>query len=67
MYACLPLDAIVMAGNSLEPPHVEKMTTFSRPLNAMVLIIGGYILHAALIGTTIYELAKGRREIIKTS
>jgi hypothetical protein len=53
-----------MAGNSLAPPHVEIMTTFSKPLNAVLLIIGGYILQAALIGTTIYEL-KSRRGIVQ--
>ena len=67
MYACVPLAAIVMVGNSLAPPHIEIMTTFSKPLNAMVLIIGGYILQAALIGTSIYELTRARRGIIKTS
>jgi hypothetical protein len=61
LYACFPIAAIVMVGNSLAPPHVEIMTTFSKPLNAVLLIIGGYILQAALIGTSIYELAKAKR------
>ena len=47
---------LVIVGNSLARPHVEIMTTFSKPLNAGVLIVGGYVLQAALIGTTIYEL-----------
>jgi hypothetical protein len=64
LYACVPLAALVMVGNSLAPPHVEIMTTFSKPLNAVLLIIGGYILQAALIGTTIYEL-KSRRGIVQ--
>ena len=64
LYACVPLAILVMVGNSLAPPHVEIMTTFSKPLNAVVLIIGGYILQAALIGTTIYEL-KSRRGIVQ--
>jgi hypothetical protein len=41
------------------------MTTFSKPLNAVVLIIGGYVLQAALIGTAIYELAKARRQVVQ--
>lgn len=58
LYACIPLAVIVMVGNSLAPPHVEIMTTFSKPLNAVVLITGGYILQVALIATTVLELQK---------
>ena len=65
LYACIPLAVLVMIGNSLAPPHVEIMTTFSKPFNAVILIIGGYILQAALIGTTIYELAKARHGILQ--
>ena len=46
LYACIPLAVIVMVGNSLASPHVEMMTTFSRPFNAVMLIIGGYVLQA---------------------
>ena len=67
LYACVPLAILVMVGNSLAPPHVEIMATFSKPLNAVVLIIGGYILQAALIATTIYELARARRVLQKAS
>jgi hypothetical protein len=64
LYACIPLAVLVMIGNSLAPPHIEIMTTFSKPFNAVVLIIGGYILQVALIGTTVYEL-KTRRGILQ--
>ncbi len=64
LYACVPLAILVMVGNSLAPPHVEIMTTFSKPLNAVLLITGGYILQTALIATTIYEL-RSRRDIVK--
>lgn len=67
LYACIPLAVVIIAGNSLSQPHVEIMTTFSKPLNAVLLIIGGYILQAALIGTTIYELARARRVLQKPS
>jgi hypothetical protein len=66
LYACIPLAALVMVGNSLAPPHVEIMITFSKPLNAVVLIIGGYVLQAALIATTIREL-RVRRVVQKAS
>lgn len=64
LYACVPLAILVMVGNSLAPPHVEIMTTFSKPLNAVVLITGGYILQAALIGTILYDLSS-RRDIVQ--
>lgn len=63
LYACIPIAVIVMVGNSLAPPHVQIMTTFSKPLNAVVLIIGGYTLQAALIAATAYEFAKSRKGI----
>src|SRR5919202_6078112 len=65
LYACIPLAIIVMVGNSLAPPHVEIMTTFSKPFNAIILIIGGYILQAALIATTIFQLVRTRQVIVE--
>jgi hypothetical protein len=67
LYACIPLAAIVMIGNSLAPPHVEIMTTFSKPFNAVLLIIGGYILQAALIAVTVYELRTRKGMMKKAS
>ena len=65
LYACIPLAIIVMVGNSLASPHVEMMTTFSKPFNAVMLIIGGYVLQGALIGTTILQLVKTRQGIVQ--
>lgn len=65
LYACIPIAAIVMIGNSLASSHVEMMTTFSKPFNAIMLIIGGYVLQGALIGTTILELASTRQDIVQ--
>jgi hypothetical protein len=65
MYACIPLAVIIIVGNSLASPHVEMMTTFSKPLNAVMLIIGGYLLQAALIGTTILQLVRTRQIIVQ--
>jgi hypothetical protein len=62
---CIPLAILVMVGNSLATPHVELMTTFSKPLNAILLIIGGYVLQAALIGTTIVQFARARKAIVQ--
>jgi hypothetical protein len=65
LYACIPLAIIVMVGNSLASPHVEIMTTFSKPFNAIMLIIGGYVLQGALFGTTIFHLESRRQDIIQ--
>lgn len=63
LYACIPLAAIVMIGNSLAPPHIEIMTTFSKPLNAVVLIIGGYVLQMLLVITVVRELVLARQRV----
>jgi hypothetical protein len=65
LYACILIEVIVIVGNSLAPPHIEIMTTFSKPFNALLLIIGGYILQAALIGTTVMQLARTRLVIVQ--
>ena len=67
LYTCLPLAAIVIIGNSLAPPHVEIMTTFSKPFNAVVLITGGYILQAALVVATVHELVAKRNAMQKVT
>ena len=65
LYACIPLAIIIMVGNSLASSYVEMMTTFSKPLNALMLIIGGYVLQGALIGTTILQLIRTRQGIVQ--
>ena len=65
LYACIPIAIIVMVGNSFASPHVEIMTTFSKPFNAIMLIIGGYVLQGALIGTTIFQLVRTRQGIVQ--
>ena len=69
LYVCIPIAVAVMIGNSLAPPHVEIMTTFSKPFNAVLLIVGGCVLQIALIGASIFELAQSRKRSIteKTS
>src|SRR5215207_10678987 len=49
LYACIPIAALVIIGNSLATPHINLMITFSKPLNAIILIVGEYILQIALI------------------
>ena len=56
LYACIPLALLVVVGNSLAPPHVNLMMTFSKPVNAIVLIVGGYVLQIALIYTSLRSI-----------
>jgi hypothetical protein len=65
LYSCIPLAIIVVVGNSLAPLHVKMMTTLSKPFNAVMLIIGGYVLQAALVGTTIFQLVRTRQDIVQ--
>lgn len=53
LYVCIALAVAVIIGNSLAPRHVELMITFAKPLNSIVLILGGYILQAALLYTSL--------------
>lgn len=56
LYACIPLALLIIIGNSLAPPHVKLMMTFSKPLNAVILIAGGYVLQIALIYTSLKSI-----------
>jgi hypothetical protein len=56
LYACIPIAALVIIGNSLAPPHVNLMMTFSKPFNAIILIVGGYVLQIALIYTSLRSI-----------
>ena len=67
LYACIPLAALVIVGNSLAPPHVNLMMTFSKPLNAIVLIIGGYVLQGALIYTSLRSILNIRARRLTAS
>jgi hypothetical protein len=60
LYACIPLALLVIIGNSLAPPHIHLMITFSKPINAIVLILGGYILQVALIYTSLRSILNMR-------
>ena len=62
LWVCVGVAAVVMIGNSLAPPHVQIMTTFSKPANAVLLIAGGYILQALLVASCLRSIAKSRGE-----
>ena len=67
LFACIALALIVVIGNTVSPAHVHLMTTFSKPANALILIIGGYILQAALIYTSLVAIAGIRTRSVKQS
>jgi uncharacterized membrane protein len=67
LYACIPIAALVIIGNSLAPPHVKLMITFSKPLNAVILIVGGYILQITLIYTSLRSIVDSIRSRRLTS
>ena len=67
LYACIPLALIVIIGNSLAPPHVKLMMTFSKPLNAIILIAGGYVLQIALIYTSLKSILNIRSSRLTAS
>lgn len=60
LYACIPIAMLVIIGNTLAPPHVNLMLTFSKPLNAIVLILGGYILQFLLIIFSLKDIVEIR-------
>jgi hypothetical protein len=67
LYACIPIAALVIIGNSLAPPHVNLMMTFSKPLNAIILIVGGYVLQIALIYTSLRSILNRRSRRLTTA
>lgn len=51
-YSAIPnmvIAIIVIVGNTASPRHIEIMTSFEPLGNAIVLIIGGYVLQALLL------------------
>ncbi|HJT49915.1 MAG TPA: hypothetical protein VJ729_17170 [Nitrososphaeraceae archaeon] len=61
VYACIALALTVIIGNTTSPAHIHLMTTFSKPFNALILIIGGYILQGILIYTSSKSIVRFRR------
>ena len=58
LYACIALALTVIIGNTTSPAHIHLMTTFSKPVNALILIIGGYILQGILIYTSLKTIIR---------
>ena len=67
LYACISLAILIVIGNSVVAAHIHRIITFSRPLNTIILIIGGYILQALLIYSSLVEIRINRRKSMTTS
>jgi hypothetical protein len=67
LYACIPLATLIIIGNSLAPPHVNLMMTFSKPLNATILVLGGYVLQFILIYSSFRALLNIRSKRLTAS
>jgi hypothetical protein len=52
---------IVIVGNTVSPKHIEIMTNFVPAENAVVLIVGGYVLQGLLLGTSAIAFKKRKQ------
>ena len=67
LYACIALAIAIIIGNSTSPAHVHLMSTFVKPVNALILIIGGYILEGVLIYTSLKSIISMRSNSLTKS
>jgi hypothetical protein len=56
IYACIMIAVIIIVGNSFVTAHIHRIMTLARPINTLVLILGGYILQILLIYASIVTL-----------
>ncbi len=56
LFVCILIAIIIIVGNSLVNAHINRIMTLSRPLNTMVLIVGGYLLQGLLVYTSTMAL-----------
>lgn len=61
LYICIALASLIIIGNSITTAHIHRMMTFVKPVNTIVLIIGGYILQALLIYASVIAIMDKRR------
>jgi hypothetical protein len=62
LYICIVLAGLIIIGNSITTAHIHRMMmTFVKPVNTIVLIIGGYVLQALLIYASVIAIMDKRR------
>ena len=68
-YSVIPnivIAIIVIVGNTVSPKHIEIMSSFVPAENAVVLILGGYILQGLLFVTSAIALKKRKQLATQT-
>ena len=60
LYICIALASLIIIGNTITSAHIHRMMTFVKPVNTIVLIIGGYILQALLTCTSMVAILNKR-------
>ncbi|MFQ5920764.1 MAG: hypothetical protein ACE5JV_01955 [Nitrososphaerales archaeon] len=66
-YALIPnmiIAGIVIAGNTFSSTHADVMLTLNPIQNAVVLIIGGYVLQSLLIVTSVLAYKRLKRQLV---
>jgi hypothetical protein len=61
LYICIILASLIIIGNSITTAHIHRMMSFVKPVNTIVLIIGGYILQGLLIYASVIAIIDKRR------
>ncbi len=56
LLACIVLASLVIVGNTLSPVHTSIMSRLDPIHNAIILIVGGYVLQSMLIASSIHTL-----------
>jgi hypothetical protein len=63
LYICIIFASLIIIGNSITTAHIHRMMTFVKPVNTIVLIIGGYILQCLLIYASAIAIMDKRRTL----
>jgi hypothetical protein len=63
LYVCIILAGLIIIGNSITGAHIHRMMTLVKPINTIVLIIGGYILQGLLIYASASAIVNKRKTI----
>jgi hypothetical protein len=63
LYICIILASLIIIGNSITTAHIHRMMTLVKPVNTIVLIIGGYILQGLLIYSSAIAIMNKRRTL----
>lgn len=66
LYVCIALAIVIIIGNSFVTAHIHRIMTFSRPINTVVLILGGYILQGLLVYASILAIKANNKKYLLT-